>query len=568
MRNSIGRQATSYLCTLLMIVTPLFVTGSGCPGGMDPSGSTLVLSASSADPGQSITISSEAITPSITQNARFQTSDGYDVAVELLDVQEGSARVVVPPYLDPSTGDFGAREVTVSIDGVSGSQPLAIGDLPDLGNADPGELLLALLEVTIESYEETLANLDEIQAETGEAIDSSEAEADLLDIIGTLTELRDELQQTGQITVDLGDGETQVLSGEDLRTADRLILALFDPIADDSTAKSVRASRDIAECLDVPADQRVDCIKDVLNDIRRDTGRGTNLGSTLVTGAGLIVFVAGLVFTSEAIAVTGIIVTVIGAGSNYMNAAVNEQNTDAFLTNDGEGFNASKESASQAVRILSSAGSNLPGPPGLISKGVSFGTGVKDLVEGARSEKCRTNTQQALDQVILFCDLTDPDATDDETPDDGSDDGMDDGSDDSDDMPDEPSGAFTVLSYSNTDGTTGISADGAQITLSGSATAPTFSWSIPNVFVLFLVDQAGTPLYGIEGEREDEEGDIEQVPFAFSSVTYGDYSRTDTVPLIGASDSSPPLQSNTIHTVSVGTIDAAAVAILVFQVNP
>jgi hypothetical protein len=78
---------------------------------------------------------------------------------------------------------------------------------------------------------------------------------------------------------------------------------------------------------------------------------------------------------------------------------------------------------------------------------------------------------------------------------------------------------FVVLSYRNPDGTTGTSADGAAIRLSGNPEFPQISWSGLHAFRLF-VDFSGTTRidYGVEP--------IDNTPGRYLNppVTYGDYS--------------------------------------------
>lgn len=568
MSYPIRQQSTSVLCTLLLIVTPSFITG--CSGGPATiAAGALSLSKSSAAPGEVITIYSEAIAQGATVQAFFRSSSGYEVVVELLNTQNGSAQVMVPPYLDPATGTFQAGTVSVSISGVAAEQSLKIGDLPDTGGIEPGGIYRAVLEVAIESYQFNLINIDTIDAELGYAVDASAANLAIDAQIAALQASLNELESTGQVTVDLGTGQTVVLGSDELRTADRILLAFFGQMRTGSSAdKPLVTGRNINDCIHNECQNVKDmapcneCLYQVIDGIRREAGMGTNWSSMLATGMGLTFFVGGWYFGAGALALTGLIVGVLGVTASFSNAAVNEQNTDAFLSNNGAGFNASQEAASQSIRLISGAASNLPGPPGAIATTTSVGLAVKDLVDGAVTEQCRAqdSRQRSASEVADFCSTvlgggSSSDDGDDEVPD-----GNAPGGDDT------PGGTFTVLNYLNIDGSMGSSASAANISLSGSSAAPVISWSVSNVFALYVTSGASI-LYGITGERMDSQGDTEQVPFAFSSVAYGDYGRSNTVPLDGTSAVAPALQSGVLYSITIGTLDGRS-AVLNFKPGP
>jgi len=241
------------------------------------------------------------------------------------------------------------------------------------------------------------------------------------------------------------------------------------------------------------------------------------------------------------------LVGVTGAAASFTNAAVNEQNTDALLNNNGQGFNATQETASHSVRLISGVASNIPGTPGVIAGVTSAGLAAKDLVEGAINIKCQDEDtrQRSASEIAEFCTIVlgGGSDSDDWDPDSDSDWDWDWDVPDGDD-PDEdhtPGGTFTILNYVNVDGSMGSSAAAANISLSGSATAPVISWSVSNVFALGVIS-GSSALYGIYGERMNSEGDLEQIPFAFSSVTYGDYGRSNTAPRGEGATAAPPLQ--------------------------
>ncbi len=566
MSYPIRQQLTSVLCMVLLIVTPAFITScSDGVGGI--AAATLSLSKSSVSPGEMITLFSKAIIQGGAVQATFRGDNGYEVVVELLDTQDGSARVMVPPYFDPATGIFQAGTVSVSISGVVEERSLKIGNLPDTGEIEPGEILRAVLEVAIESYEFNLINIDTIDAELGGAVDPSPATTAINDQIAALQAMLDELDATGQITVDLGDGQTAALGSNELKIADQILLAFFGQMASKNLLdKPLVTLRRIDECLKLSSEEQINaCIYEVFDGIRRDTGIGTKYGSMLMTFGGLAILAGGLYFGAAPVAIFGLFTTVLGGAASFSNAAVNEQNTDAFLNNNGQGFNASQETASQSVRVMSGLASNLPGPPGAIAGATSVGLAVRDLVDGVVTEKCRTedgSNQRSTGDVAEFCTVvlgggSSPDANGDYDDDDDTDGNIPDDS--------TPVGTFTILNYMNIDGSMGSGAAGANISLSGSEAMPTISWSVSNVFSV-SVTSGSSALYGIQGERMDSEGDLEQIPFAFSSVTYGDYGRSNTAPMEGVASVAPALQSGPYYSIMIGTLDGKF-AVLNFMIG-
>ena len=107
-----------------------------------------------------------------------------------------------------------------------------------------------------------------------------------------------------------------------------------------SATKPLLTRRPIDECLKegMTDQERVDCIRGTIRDVREEAGQGTNAASAIATFIGLVTLGVGAVVSSPYVILTGIVVTSVGTITSYTNSAVNQQNSDTFLNNDGEGY--------------------------------------------------------------------------------------------------------------------------------------------------------------------------------------------------------------------------------------
>lgn len=423
MLHPIRRQYVAVFCVFLMIAVP--VSLPGCDGELL---GDIALSSAKLTPGQFLTITHRSILEGSTVEVEFRGSDGFLVSVEAIDTQDGSLRVAVPPFVVATTGEFRAAEVTVSIKGIDSQRSLMINDLLELEGVEPGAILRLFLEAAIESNQSTLNNLALIESELQGSFDSSAAVAAINQEIQSLQGTLNQLNTTGALVVDLAGIGPVTVGSDDLRRADRLLVSMLAGVTEqagtDGSSKRVGAlkgglgstlHKDIGDCIPPPPNAQQstpDCIREVLNDIRRATGQGTNLASMLATSVGLVVTVGGLIAASPEIALTGLIVAVIGAGTSFSNAAVNDQNTDSFLNNDRPGFDAGQEGASQLIRVGTSIVSNVPviGAP---AQAVNVGLSVNDLINGAEAVRCSGDRQksvnlQVITGVLEFCQVTPP----------------------------------------------------------------------------------------------------------------------------------------------------------------
>jgi hypothetical protein len=126
-------------------------------------------------------------------------------------------------------------------------------------------------------------------------------------------------------------------------------------------------------------------------------------------------------------------------------------------------------------------------------------------------------------------------------------------------------GPFTLVWYWNTDGVNAYDGfENAQVSLSGTATAPVFSWTGLDAQVVSVRHNSGTFTYGIVTDQADEGGNA--IPIA-PPVTYGDYAKPGTTVLGVVPVPALTLVPGERYTVTVVKINSSQVANLEFDVN-
>lgn len=640
MSFSLRRRCTALLGVSLVMANQLVLPGCA-PVPVPPMSGDVELSASRLDPGQFLTLSHDGIEAGIPQKVDFNGPGGYAVTVLSHDVEDGRVRVAVPVFADFTVGTIGAADVTVSIRGIEGQAALHINDLPSLDGVEPGAILALFLRSAIEDYQKTLDNLATIEAEVGQgesplSVDGLHEQIDRLQ--ATLTEL----ETTGQLVVDMEGIGTAVLTEESLKLGDRLLVSMFADLGGGtgSTGKGSVSFRDYEECVCVPDSSNgfrtcppvglslTDCLREwfggVLTSIRTETLPAVETAGRVATAAGLVVaavaattavvaatpvVAVGAASAAGTIALTGLLVSVMGGVVSVGSAALQGKNTDDFLQDSGEEFNVGLEMLSQGARVLLDAASTGLEPlENLFSSLITWTNRAVPAMDAWAGQKCADEPQQKSRQPLLaeggFCSIVRPPGCDntcatafDGVCDDGGagasssvcasgtdcvdcgprgDDGVTDGNGGGTDG----AAAFTIIGFVNTDGTIGsgpsLDPSGAQIQLSGDAARPTISWAgVSSVFSLMVTTSSGffaQALYGIEGQTPpDENGDTEQVAFGFSSVTYGTFGLTNTVAMqgpagpLGPADATP-LSPGMLVSVTVFTLNVES-ATLSFQVN-
>lgn len=389
------------------------IDGGGGGGGGN---AALRLSSSKLNPGQFLTLSHDGIQKGIPLSIEFNGPGGYAVTVLSHDVQDGSARVAVPAFVDFAHGTIGPGSVTVSIQGLEGEATLQIEDLPPLAGVDPGAVLVLFLRAAIDDYQKTIDNLTTIEAEF-ESNETAMTRDALTARIQQLEATLSELQTTGQLIVHMDGVGPVVVSADWLRVGDRLLVSMLADLddLDGVSAKEAVARRSINECIPTPPQglTTLACIQEVLAGIPGATHPWVKVAGKVATGVGLVIAGFAAVEGSAVVALPALLVSVMGGVIGFGDAALEGKNTDAFLQNDGEGFNAGQEILSQMTRVLISAGSTAA--EGLENWISDAATWLDHLVTGADAYaglKCSDNSQQKSRQPLFanggFCPIVRP----------------------------------------------------------------------------------------------------------------------------------------------------------------
>lgn len=410
----------------------------GDPDSGEPGADALTLSATQADPGGFLTVSHASIETGETVVVVFGLPDGSELEVEAVATSAGSVRVSVPPVISPTAGTFGGGELVVSIKGNAASAGLAVSDLPDLGEElEPGTVLRLFWEAAIESNESALTGITGPNSDFPDGPERTAAVAAIQAEIASLSQMRDELESTGQLTVILPDGSSVVLTGESLRTGDRLLTSMlvgvFDelnviaPLKGTSTLAGSDCMEDIRAGIARWREERAagiafpsppptggeisDCIGGMVSSVGDDIKQYASSGSIVTGLAGLVVTGVLVFVASESVVVTGLVVAVIGAGYSIFTAFITDQNTDTFNQNDGQGFCASREAVSQGTRVGTTILGNAPAPVGPIVTTANVFLTLNDINNAGESMKCaespRRRVLQEIADVVLFCSACD-----------------------------------------------------------------------------------------------------------------------------------------------------------------
>ena len=526
---------------------------------------TVTLSTTSSDPGKFITVSHQSIHADSPVDIEFHGANGYLINTQILNTSEGSARVMVPAFIDGATGNFNAGDVTVKIKNTLGEASLRINEPPSLENMTPGTVLVMILERAIESYVATQTNLDTMYT------DINNANLAISNQILVLNDIINQIETTGELQIESNSG-SQTLSPEDLYAVDQLLAASIVGMAGElgfnTTAAALFSTASLESAHIRLTEQEA---RDMFNNVISEAGRGVDGGKVLLgvlaVGAGVVAFTA-----------TGPIVIVAGASSiglaylsvfhDFSTAEIMASTSNYINQNDRSGYDTGQKIQDSITNIITTLSSNLGGIPGRIASVISLGTTTQSTLEAGENLKCNTAPEQqslrlinnnsmsilqTKETIFDFCAI-DP-------------------------GPAPQPGDFSVLSILNVgqqnfnNNPTEQDIANADIQISGSTNAPTFSWLISDVIFVFVIN-TGFPqplnpfLYGIVGVFvEDIPGTgIGHIVPINSPVTYGDYSITDTEIIESFLAPSPPLVSGGVYTVEI-SLENGDGAVIMFRIN-
>jgi hypothetical protein len=192
------------------------------------------------EPLAALNIAGTGFNPSADLKVRFIIDDNFSFEVPVLEATSTSIIVAVPPYLDPTSGQFGSGTVSVQVvQNTSGNtivsntfDGLQIAALPDL-TFSPGEVtgnVAAFLELSLTDTIDRLAELETLprsQISTQDLRDQLEAlkleYGQLKDKVQKAVLNPDQADMIGTI-----NGISLSLDQQSLETADKLMIAVIN----------------------------------------------------------------------------------------------------------------------------------------------------------------------------------------------------------------------------------------------------------------------------------------------------------------------------------------------------
>lgn len=223
MRTGSSKIAAASIVLLLALVG----CGGGSGGGetTDTSTDTLSISTHTASPGEIFTLSHPSIRADVPVEVTLDLG-GDPVTIAYSPGTDGSLMIALPPLIDPVSGELGGGVVQISLAAADVSATVQVGALPELAaELTPGQVTTLLIDAVLENYSDVLDRLADIRAEANGAIDTTAVEAPIAEVVANLEEMRDEIAQTGELTVEMIDGSLVTLGGADLSAFDRWLLA-------------------------------------------------------------------------------------------------------------------------------------------------------------------------------------------------------------------------------------------------------------------------------------------------------------------------------------------------------
>lgn len=209
---------------VLLLISILVGCGGGGGGSDAPAQNDLNVSQKSATPGTFITIEDSSIKNGSDLNVTFRDPSGFEVTLRSLFVEDGRAKIPVPPYTNKETGDFEVGDVTILLE--NGKQAaFQIKVLPDLEGLKAGFVVKAYLGVMLDNFQTHLDGMADFEREYG--YDAEEMKAQLqmqIDEINRVLNELDSIELTPNYVVDFGK---TTLSENELKKVDQLLYAML-----------------------------------------------------------------------------------------------------------------------------------------------------------------------------------------------------------------------------------------------------------------------------------------------------------------------------------------------------
>ena len=532
--------------------------GSGAPGAVEQSPS---LSVDTAYPGQTISVTHPSIKADDIVTVDFQVesssaatlaravNDGMKIPVRGIAHADGVVIVAVPPILDDD-GSSVAHSVNVVVNGTASETMLQVEQFLQLDFPTQGNILMAFIDSTLDSYNTAWNNLDQIEIELDNAVDMSEVKDAIGKKIQTLEGQLFEITNTGTLTVDV-NGSPVVLSLSDLDKVDLWLLHSYvsldvafpssqseallarsqhiDPLGD--MRSSFAKARDDFNSRGGPESVR----KSIFEGIPGVLSKGQEAAETGISGlaAYLSIVTGGAGFLGDdALQTASKARNLANSQSSFfsstLTAWLSGKNTDAFLNGDQKGFDAGNEIASQLARLGAEYGSSANNSA---SDWASIGFTIKDAYTAALPY-CET---------LGIC-----------------------GAESSEDF-------YQVLAYVNFNGVTKDARIGdsfdlkeADISLFGNPHFPDIKWRGGDAIAVLVYDTVFNTLFGAVAREEPETNDL--IPFS-PAIHYGDYITSKYTRASGFPERSNSLLKDNIYIISVQRASDFGGAEIVFKIT-
>lgn len=182
------------------------------------------LSTDKASPGEIITLLDGSIQEGDELQVTFSDVGSYTFVQQAFSVEDGRAKVVVPPYFNKVTDQYEAGNVTVSLSSQKNAL-LRISGLPELAGITPGSVVKVYLEKIVDNLTSSLPELDQLGVTY--AYDMAGVKYQLQVLIDEITVLIDEIDTSGTFTTSSLILGISPLSKSDLKTVDRLLYAMM-----------------------------------------------------------------------------------------------------------------------------------------------------------------------------------------------------------------------------------------------------------------------------------------------------------------------------------------------------
>lgn len=379
-----------------MIATALvLVYLGGCaaqPGGNGGNGGAgsdeLQLSTGTLAIGEFLAIRHNSIQSGELRVVTLRQTDGMTQQHEVFAHQDGELALSAPPYFNPNGTALTGGSYLVSIEGVNDEQPVQVNDSAELPGVETGAVIELFIASALADIDSSLARLDSDVSGFDVAAEETTYRDALLKNRGYFEGLRAEWASSQTLTFPVSETENRVVEADEVREAERYLASMILGAHSELVRRGASPSSRIVggNCINagLEGDALVGCLQSCIDEVKATALRASQTAGVLSTAVGAGITIVGLYFTSQAVIVTGVVVTTAGVFHGFTTAYAADKNTDTFGQNDGEGFSAAREAVSQLIRY----GANIVSAP------ASLLINAKDLASALESAKCEESNQE------------------------------------------------------------------------------------------------------------------------------------------------------------------------------